>query len=222
MSRILLFSIYLFGHCFSQAQNVEPVKDSFTLNSLPTYDVNGNLYYYEKQYDHFPTKQDTIDFYKEMFEVYKPTMDSVEREAEMEQKLMDERNRNYYAHQKQYAPLYPRLGKHLFSLHWISWDKFGSVNIKKINTNKYSIKGSQKDKEGDYVTIDGFLIPVSKGKFTFKGEIVTRISDHNNGVACIKKGTYTFLCTPGRKYWRLQEMENCEGRNLVDYVDIFF
>jgi hypothetical protein len=211
-------------HCFTKAQHVEPVKDSFTLRSRPTYDINGNYYSYEKKYDHLPTQQDSIDFRDEKNEAFKPLIDSVEREVAKEQKRIEEMNREYYANhkQKQYAPLYPREGKHLFSLHWISWKKFGSVNIKKINTKKYSIKGSQKDDKGNYVTIDGFLIPVTKGKLSFIGEIVTRTSGNNNGVACTKNGTYTFLSKPGNKYWRLQEMKNCEGGSLVDYVDIFF
>ena len=210
--------------CFTQAQHVEPVKDSFTLSSIPTYDINGNYYSYVKKYDHLPTQQDSIDFRDEKNEAFKPIIDSVEREVAIEQKRIEEMNREYDANhkQKQYAPLYPREGKHLFSLHWISWKKFGNVNIKKINTKKYSIKGSQKDDKGNYVTIDGFLIPVTKGKLRFIGEIVTRTSGNNNGVACTKNGTYTFLSKPGSKYWRLQEMENCEGGELVDYVDVFF
>lgn len=224
MSKILLFSTFILCQCFTQAQNAEPIKDSFILTSMPTYDINGNYYSYQKKYDHLPTNQDTIDFEKEMDSAFLPIMDSVEREAAMQQKRIEEMNREYYAShkQKQYAPLSPREGKHLFSLHWISWKKFGSVYIKKINPKKYSIKGSQKDDKGNYVTIDGFLIPVTKGKLSFTGEIVTRTSGNNNGIACTKKGTYTFLCSPDRKYWRLQEMENCEGGSLVDYVDIFF
>jgi hypothetical protein len=224
MRFILLFSILSFTIYFSQAQNSVPVKDSFTFNSIPTYDISGNLYTYSKKYDHLPTKEDTIDFYKEMHDFFRPTMDSVEREVAMQQKRIENMNREYERthKQKQFAPMYPRVGKHLFSLHWISWEKFGSVDIKKVKTNTFSIKGSQKDNKGNYVTIDGILIPVEKGKLSFSGEIVTKASGNNNGIACEKKGNYTFLCTPGRKYWRLQEMENCEGGFLVDYVDIFF
>lgn len=224
MRTILFFLIFSFDISISKAQNSVAVKDSFTFNSIPTYDINGNLYSYSKKYDHLPTKQDTINFYKEMHHFFRPTMDSVEREVTMQEKRIKEMNRQYNAthKQKQYAPFCPREGKHLFSLHWISWKDFGSVEIKKINTNKYTIKGSQKDNKGNYVTIDGILIPVLKGKMTFVGEIITKTSDNNNGIACVKKGKYTFLSTPGRKYWRLQEMENCEGGFLVDYVDIFF
>jgi|GEM_PF-878160 len=224
MRSILIFSILISSICIAQSQNLEAVKDSFTLTSIPTFDINGNYYSYEKKYDHLPAHQDSIDFNNEKTDAFRPIMDSVEREVAEQQKRIEEMNREYYAthKQKQYAPMYPREGKHLFSLHWISWQKFGSVNIKKISTKKYSIKGSQKDDKGNYVTIDGILIPFVKGKLSFTGEIVTRTSGNNNGIACVKKGTYTFLCSSDRKYWRLQEMENCEGGSLVDYVDIFF
>ena len=224
MRSIILFSILISGISFANAQNVKPIKDSFTLTSIPMYDVNGNYYSFEKKYDHLPTKQDSLDFNNEKNEAFRPIIDSVERELSMQEKRIDAMNREYYAthKQKQNAPMYPRVGKHLFALHWISWEKFGSVEIKKINANKYSVKGSQKDERGNYVTIDGVLIPVEKGKMTFSGVIVTKASGNNNGLPCIKNGSYTFLCAPGRRYWRLQEKYNCEGGFLVDYVDIFF
>lgn len=218
MCKIILFSIFILSLNFSHAQDLKNVKDSFTFKGIPTVDRNGNLYMYEKRYDHLPSKQDTIDFYKEMDDVYRPMIDSVE----MEHKRIDEMNRAYDAKQKQYAQLFPREGKHLISLQWIALPKFGSVNIKKINTKKYSIKGSQKDDKGNYVTIDGILIPVTKGKLKFTGEIVTRVSRNNNGVACVKKGVYTFLCKRGSKFWRLQENENCEGGVVFDVINIFF
>jgi hypothetical protein len=224
MRIILFFSILISTFFITNAQNAKLIKDSFTLTSNPMYDVNGNYYRSEKKYDHLPTKQDSIDFDNHKFDAFRPIIDSVEREVAAQQKRIEEMNREYYATHKQiqYAPLHPRVGKHLFALHWISWQKFGSVEIKKINSKKYSVKGSQKDEKGNYVTIDGVLIPVVKGKMTFIGIIVTKKSGNNYGLPCIKNGTYTFLCAPDRKYWRLQEKDNCEGNYLVDYVDIFF
>jgi len=225
MKSILIFSILILSQTFIKAQEVDVAKDSFVIKSFPTYDADGNYYSYTKNYDHFPTKEDSVLFKIEMNETFRPIMDSVEHEIELRDKRYAEMNRLYneqHKNPKQYASLNPRIGKHLFSLQWISWEKFGSVNIKKINNKEYSIKGSQKDDNGNFVTIDGILIPIEKGKMTFVGEIVTKTSGNNNGEACVKKGTYTFLCKPERKYWRLQEMENCEGGSLVDYVDIFF
>jgi hypothetical protein len=222
MRKIFLWLIFFSIGKSSLAQNDKLVKDSFIIKAIPTYDVNGNVYYFEKKLDHYPTSEDTILFNKEQDIAIQPMIDSVEREVEKEKRRIEEMNRNYKASQKQFAPLNPREGKHLFSLQWISWTKFGAVIIKKIVKGQYSIKGGQIDDDGNYVNIDGILIPVSKGEMKFKGEIVTKVSGNNKGEPCVKKGEYTFLCSPGRKYWRLQEMYNCEEGYLVDYVDVFF
>jgi hypothetical protein len=177
MIKIFLFSIFIFSHSFIKAQDLIGAKSSFEIKSFPTYDANGNYYSFTKHYYYLPTKEDSVLFKIEMEETFRPIMDSVEREIEIQDKINAEMNRLYNEQNKnpkQYASLYPRVGKHLFAFHWISWEKFGSVNIKKINLKKYSIKGSQKDDNGNYVTIDGFLIPVEKGKLTFIGEIVTK------------------------------------------------
>ena len=41
-------------------------KDSFVINSFPTYDANRNYYSYTKKYDHYPTKEDSVLFKIEM------------------------------------------------------------------------------------------------------------------------------------------------------------
>jgi hypothetical protein len=115
-----------------------------------------------------------------------------------------------------------REGTHNFTLQWISWDQPGKAQIKKNSDGTYSITGKQTNKEGDLVTIDGTLTVVTFSEMTFKGKIETKYSNVNDGKVCVKDGTYHFLAKGARKYWRLQEMDNCEGNNVVDYVDIFF
>ena len=122
------------------------------------------------------------------------------------------------------------LGMHLFSLQWISWDRFGKVNITKgKDENTYYIIGKQDGRNcsddeqgrinGDYVSIDGTLTVVSKTKLIFNGTIITKAYCVNNGQECVRNGH--FESTSGRRYWRLQEMENpCD--NVTDYVDIYF
>lgn len=114
-----------------------------------------------------------------------------------------------------------REGVHNFTLQWISWDQPGKVKIKKNSDGTYAVNGKQA-KGGDFVTIDGTLTVVSFSELVFKGKIETRYSGVNNGEVCVKDGSYHFLAKGNRKYWRLQEMDNCEGNNVVDYVDIFF
>ena len=113
------------------------------------------------------------------------------------------------------------LGKHLFSLQWISWDYFGAATVTDKKGVLY-LKGEQKQRGGkDFVKIDGTIISIDKKKFVFDGTIVTQISHINNGEACTRTGEMTFAATGKRKYWRLQAIDNpCD--EVADYVDIYF
>lgn len=124
------------------------------------------------------------------------------------------------------------LGTHLFSLQWISWNRFGKANITKgKDDNTYYITGKQdgrncSDEEkgranGDFVSIDGTLTVVSKTKLIFNGTIITKVYHLNNGQECVRNGQFHFEAASGRRYWRLQEMGNpCD--DVTDYVDIYF
>jgi hypothetical protein len=113
------------------------------------------------------------------------------------------------------------LGKHMFSLQWISWDYFGSATITE-NKGILSLKGAQKSRENDdYVKIDGEITSVDSKSFVFEGTVETKISHINNGEPCVREGEMTFAITKNRKYWRLQDMNNpCD--DVADYVDIYF
>lgn len=136
-------------------------------------------------------------------------------------------NNSEYGHSKHTevgnkAPFFPREGKHLFALHWIGYSSFGHVWIKRKSSKSYSIKGIQKNDDGDFVSIDGLLTPINKGTIAFDGLLVTKYKNSFEGMPCIKSGKHTFYSNPGRKYWRLQEMDRCGEEGGVDYVDIFF
>lgn len=114
------------------------------------------------------------------------------------------------------------LGKHMFSLQWISWKKFGTATVTEKNGILY-IKGEQKGKgeKPDFVTIDGIITEVSPKSFKFNGEIITRVSHINNGDECKRTGDMSFAIKGKRKYWRLVQMKSpCSV--VTDYVDIFF
>jgi hypothetical protein len=116
-----------------------------------------------------------------------------------------------------------RTGKHSFTLQWISWDYPGSVTITRKDQNTYYIKGKQLSRENDdYIKIDGTLTPLSKKELVFNGSIKYLVSHNNNGQECVKSGKQIFKATGSRKYWRLQNMTNCEGGMLTDYIDIYF
>ena len=115
------------------------------------------------------------------------------------------------------------IGKHLLTLQWISWDYYGLCNITKEKDGTLKCVGEQLSKEdpGDYVRLDGTVEIVDKDHLKFTGTIAIRVHYNNNGNECLREGTFDFVTKPGRKYWRLQQMDNpCEG--IVDYVDIYY
>ena len=113
------------------------------------------------------------------------------------------------------------LGKHRFSLQWISWDYFGTATVTDKKGVLY-LKGEQKRRGGnDYLTIDGVITSIDEKEFKFNGTIVTKVSHINGGEPCTRTEEMTFAITKNRRYWRLQDMRNpCD--DVLDYVDIFF
>ncbi len=113
------------------------------------------------------------------------------------------------------------------TLQWISWDWRGRVAVTQKG-GVYRIKGGQDaanapkgtaDLGRGKVAIDGVVTEIGRDYFRFDGTIV--ITDTPDaGRVCTRTGPMTFKVTKNRKYWRLQEMEKCDG--LTDYVDIYF
>jgi hypothetical protein len=129
-----------------------------------------------------------------------------------------------YAQQdKETLPVKLREGAHNFTLQWIGWEKPGKAQITKKTDSTWSIQGEQRGEGTDFVSIQGTLKMVSPRELTFDGTILTKVSHIYEGKVCERLGTYHFLAKGTRKYWRLQEMDNCAGGDhAVDYVDIFF
>lgn len=116
-----------------------------------------------------------------------------------------------------------RLGTHNITLQWISWDHPGTVELTYGEDGRYKIIGGQKSRENeDYLNIDGYLTFSTVREFTFEGHLEYLVSHNNGGKACIKTGPLHFKASGKRKYWRMQEMTNCEGGMLTDYVDVYF
>lgn len=112
-------------------------------------------------------------------------------------------------------------GIHPVSLQWISWEKKGRATITPGTDGWYTIKGNQSNKENDYLKIEGKIKRLSEKELEFEGTVETRVSHNNAGEPCIKKGKLRFFAKGNRTYYRMQDMENCAGGNLVDYVDIY-
>ena len=115
------------------------------------------------------------------------------------------------------APPFSIEGKHALTLQWISWDRPGSVMIKKGEDEWYDINGKQEAK-GEYLRINGKIRVITELQLEFDGVIETLGPD---SIYCKREGLQTFLSTKNRQYWRLQNMLNCDGV-ITDYVDIYF
>ncbi len=115
------------------------------------------------------------------------------------------------------------LGRHRFSLQWVSWDYFGVATVTNSG-GAYSLKGEQKGRgkqNSDFVKVEGIVTSVDAKEFGFRGKIVTQVSHINGGEPCTRDGEFTFKITGKRRYWRLQQMDNpCDP--VTDYVDIYF
>ncbi|NTE00750.1 hypothetical protein G6M26_34820 [Agrobacterium tumefaciens] len=116
-----------------------------------------------------------------------------------------------------------RAGWHSFTIQWISFNKAnpGKVYIKSIGDEEYSIEGEQRDKKtNEYVTIKGTFL--NQGRtLKFNGNITSKINFINGGQPCELNGLSIFKASGTRKYWRMQQMLNCDGET-TDYIDIFF
>jgi hypothetical protein len=117
-------------------------------------------------------------------------------------------------------------GKHKLSLQWISWDYFGYVDFVKKGDNIYAISGFQDGRKSHgecnncYLKIKGFVRKISEKEFIFDGRIESSVESNQNGEPCIKEGRFKFKSAQGKTYWRLQDMDGCDGE--ANYVDIYY
>ncbi len=121
-----------------------------------------------------------------------------------------------------YTPI--RTGKHSLTLQWISWEQKGTIEVSAPGQDGYrTVKGEQYGKDkNEFLRVAGKIKQTAKTDLLFEGTIDIQIPYVNNGKLCRREGTYYFKATGTRKYWRLQEMDNCEGNMVTDYVDIYF
>ena len=111
------------------------------------------------------------------------------------------------------------LGNGGVSLQWISWETRGNL-VADYSTDLLRLHGGQSTPDGKgKLMIDGVVTKVDASEFTFVGRIDMRDTP-DIGRHCVRDGEMTFRVTQNRKYWRLQQMEVCDG--LTDYVDIYF
>lgn len=80
------------------------------------------------------------------------------------------------------------------------------------------LRGSQSGSGGE-LRLEGDVLSIDRTSFTFRGRI-SIVDTPDRGRNCLRDGDFEFRVTQRRRYWRLQQMEACDG--LTDYVDIYF
>jgi len=105
------------------------------------------------------------------------------------------------------------------SLQWIGWERRGRLAVSEQD-GRIFLRGGQRARRGPgRLELDGELVWIAADRFAFRGRIL--IADTPDpGRNCLRDGSYEFRITGRRRYWRLQQMEQCDG--LTDYVDIYF
>ena len=105
------------------------------------------------------------------------------------------------------------------TVQWISWDRRGRVRATTRDNGMVWLEGEQRGANGALLTLSGAVREIGSNYFTFDGTITLR-NTPDPGRRCVRNGPMTFRITQNRRYWRLQQMEVCDG--LTDYVDIYF
>jgi len=107
------------------------------------------------------------------------------------------------------------------TLQWISFDQPGRGHVTVTERDGLvHLRGSQTQNAGaGRVDLDGDVLSISARSFTFRGRIMIENSPDPDR-ECLREGTYEFRATGTRRYWRLQNIEACDG--LADYVDIYY
>ena len=107
------------------------------------------------------------------------------------------------------------------TLQWIGFETPGRGQVTvRDDGGLVHLTGGQRAARGPgRLVLDGDVLAIGPRAFTFRGRIL--ITDAPDpGRRCVRDGTFTFRATGTRRYWRLQQMEQCD--ELTDYVDVYF
>jgi len=111
------------------------------------------------------------------------------------------------------------IGKRVFGVQFI-WDAYGHANVTKEN-GVLKIDGKQfsKDKT-EYCKINGTINIIDERKLTITGHL--ELYTHGCCDVIDQTGTFNFLKSGNRKYWRWQDYGNyCSIYTCAYYLDIF-
>lgn len=105
------------------------------------------------------------------------------------------------------------------TLQWIGFESAarGHVYVSE-RSGLVHLRGAQSG-GGGRLALEGDVLEIGARSFTFRGEIsIVGTPDATRN--CLRDGNFEFRVTQRRRYWRLQQMEACDG--LTDYVNIYF
>ena len=105
------------------------------------------------------------------------------------------------------------------TLQWISFEAPARGHVTVTDRGGLvHLRGSQSGNGGE-LRLEGDVLSIDRTSFTFRGRI-SIVNTPDRGRNCLRDGDFEFRVTQRRRYWRLQQMEACDG--LTDYVDIYF
>jgi hypothetical protein len=105
------------------------------------------------------------------------------------------------------------------TLQWISFESPARGHVYVTDRGGLvHLRGSQSGNGGE-LRLEGDVLSIDRTSFTFRGRI-SIVDTPDRGRNCLRDGDFEFRVTQRRRYWRLQQMEACDG--LTDYVDIYF
>jgi len=118
------------------------------------------------------------------------------------------------------------LGNHVMTLQWLQNNKgIGKAKIFKKD-GIIHIDGYQEENyKGhlNFMSIKGTISILGPKELEFSGKIRTKINYLNNGVPYERSGKFLLKAWGNRKYWRMQNMVEPDGKHTVaDYIDIYF
>lgn len=191
------------------------------------YDVNLDFKFYHNRKEEWKTVNSIVRFVfgqnDKIIEVY--GVDNKPKPTKVNKSSTSDKNSSL---DKRY------LGKHLFNAYFMDgFNSFGNATITRSGAN-YQISGSQRNKDGDWVKIEGTIKTTSLDEFTFIGTITgynpsgavlhNKYAEENEKLdnECSWRGTAKFKrFSKNRKYWRMQKVyQKCYP--LIGDVDLFF
>lgn len=163
-----------------------------------------------------------IEEYEQAIEKYETALQYTEdsnKKTEIEQTIVICKENIDYANSPIGKTEKLLLGKKVFGVQFI-WDGYGTATITKSG-DLLHITGMQFSKdETEFTKLDGDITIIDERKIQIKGRL--QLYTHDCCGLIDKTGTFTFIKSGSRKYWRWQDYDSyCSKYTCAYYLDIF-